>query len=128
MDSDKIFEFMTKMYAEMQDGFKGVNERLTSLESDYGVLKEDVGALKGDFGGFKEDVGTLKGDFGVLKGDFGSLKEDVGSIRATVAKIEVEHGQKLSALFDGYVQNSDKLDRIEAEVAKHEEFIIKRIK
>jgi len=100
MDNGKIFKFMTKMYAEMQDGFKSVNERLSSLEEDVGILK----------------------------GDVGSVKEDVGNIKVTVAKIEVEHGQKLSALFDGYVQNSEKLDRIETEVAKHDEFIIKRIK
>jgi len=45
-----------------------------------------------------------------------------------LSRIEVEHGQKLDALFDGYKLNSEKLDRIEAEVSKHEEIIIKRIK
>ena len=35
---------------------------------------------------------------------------------------------KIDSLFDGYKQNSDKLDRIEEEVSKHEEIILRRIK
>ena len=42
--------------------------------------------------------------------------------------IKNEHGHKLGALFDGYKQNSEKLDRIETEVAKHEEIILKRVR
>lgn len=56
------------------------------------------------------------------------LTERIDRVENTVVRIENEHGQKLNALFDGYKQNSDKLDRIESEVSKHEEFIIKRIK
>ncbi len=36
--------------------------------------------------------------------------------------------KKLDTLFDGYKQNSDKLDRIEKEVSKQEEIILRRIK
>ena len=44
--------------------------------------------------------------------------------------IKNEHGHKLGALFDGYryKQNSEKLDIIETEVAKHEEIILKRVR
>jgi len=33
MEEDKVFDLMTKMYAEMQNGFKGVNEKIDSVES-----------------------------------------------------------------------------------------------
>ena len=46
----------------------------------------------------------------------------------TNAKIEHEIMPKIDALFDGYKQNSDKLDRIEKEVSRHEEIILRRIK
>ena len=62
-----------------------------------------------------------------LYGRLTGVEERLTIVEKTVVKIEVEHGQKLSALFDGYIQNSEKLDRIETEVAKHE-FILKRIK
>ena len=73
-----IFELMTKMYNEMQNGFMIVNERLDKVEK-------------------------------------------------SVVNIENDHGKKLDALFDGYVQNSKKLTRIEKEVSKHEEIIWKRV-
>ena len=79
MENDKLFELMTKMYSEMQEGFKEVRDRL-------------------------------------------------GGVEKTVIHIENDHGKKLEALFDGYKQNSDKLDRIEEEVSKHEEIILRRIK
>ena len=55
-------------------------------------------------------------------------KGRLGNVEKTVVRIENEHGQKLDALFDGYKQNSEKLDRIEAEVSKHEEIIMRRIR
>jgi hypothetical protein len=83
---EKTNDLMTKMYAEMQNGFMRIDKRLTSVEGEITRISE------------------------------------------TVSKIEIEHGQKLSALFDGQYQNAQKLDRIEAEVKKHDEFIMKRIK
>ncbi len=49
-------------------------------------------------------------------------------LKKTNAKIDHEVMPKIDALFDGYKQNSDKLDRIEEEVSKHEEIILRRIK
>lgn len=48
---------------------------------------------------------------------------EVKGIKNKVTIIEQDHGKKLDALFDGYKQNSDKLDKIEEEVSKHEEVI-----
>ena len=56
------------------------------------------------------------------------LKTEIEEVKKTVIKIEDEHGKKLNALFDGYKQNSEKLQRIEDEVSKHEEVIIRRVK
>jgi len=54
---------------------------------------------------------------------FESNEKKLASVKAVVVRIENDHGQKLGALFDGYKLNSEKLDRIEAEVTKHEEII-----
>ncbi len=106
MENEKLFEFMTKMYSEMK-------EDLTSV-------KEDLTLVKGDLTSVKEDLASVKGDLA-------SVKEEVETINNTVIRIELEHGERLSALFDGYKQNSDKLDRIEKEVTKHDDFILKRV-
>ncbi len=44
---------------------------------------------------------------------FKGVKNEVNEIKNKVILIEQEHGKKLDALFDGYKQNADKLDRIE---------------
>ena len=63
-DEDKLFEFMTKMYSEMQTGFKSVNTRLDKVEGE--ILK--IGAkIDGDlipnqkalFDGYKQNTETL---------------------------------------------------------------------
>lgn len=56
------------------------------------------------------------------------LENRMDNVENAVVRIENDHGQKLAVLFDGYKQNSEKLDRIEAEVTKHEEIILRRIR
>lgn len=85
-NNEQIFELMTKMYAEMQEGFKKSEEK------------------------------------------FEEVKTRLDKIEDRVTIIEQDHGKKLDLLFDGYKQNTDKLDRIEQEVSKHEEVIIRRVK
>lgn len=62
------------------------------------------------------------------KQELDSVKVEVRSVKETVIRIENDHGQKLGALFDGHKINSEKLNRIEAEVSKHEEVILRRIR
>ena len=90
MENEKLFELMTKMYSEMQEGFKKSDKRFDNLE-----------------------------------GRFDNLESDVKKIGA---KIDGEITPKLEALFDGYKQNTEKLTRIENEVSRHEEVILRRVK
>ncbi|EMT38189.1 hypothetical protein TthWC1_2288 [Thermoanaerobacter thermohydrosulfuricus WC1] len=66
--------------------------------------------------------------FKEVNGRIDKLEDEVKEVKKTVLKIEQYHGQKLEALFDGYKQNYEKLCRIEEEVSKHEEFILRRIR
>lgn len=54
--------------------------------------------------------------------------EKINSVEKTVIRIENDHGKSLEALFDGYKQNAEQLNRIEKEVAMHEEVILRRVK
>ena len=81
--NDQLFEFMTKMYNEIQGNFKQVNSRIDGVENEA---------------------------------------------KKTNTKIEHEIMPKLDALFDGYKQNPDKLDRIQEKVSKHEEIILRRVR
>lgn len=83
ISNERLFEFMTKMYSEMQEGFRQVNSRVDNVENE---------------------------------------------IKKTNTKIDHEVMSKIDLLFEGHKQNSDKLDRIEKEVSRHDEFILRRIK
>ncbi|NLU49254.1 MAG: hypothetical protein GXX09_02415 [Syntrophomonadaceae bacterium] len=55
------------------------------------------------------------------------MSEELDKLRQNVARIEIEHGEKLSALFDGYKGMVEKLDdhtqrlqRIEDKLETHE--------
>lgn len=97
---DKTFDLIEKMYIEFSRKFDSIDKKFDSIDKR----------------------------FDSIEGDIKYLKSDISSIKKTVLHIEQDHGQKLQALFDGYKQNSDKLERIEAEVARHEEVIIRRVK
>lgn len=118
MDEDKMFEFMTKMYAEMQQGFQGVNKQFGDVNKRFeGINKQFEGVNKQ----FKDVNNKLSNIENRLDGVEGEVKK-LG------AKIDGPINDKLKALFDGYTQNTEKLTRIEQEVSKHEEVILRRIK
>ena len=85
----------------LEDHAAETNRRLTSIETDVGVLKTDVSTLKEDVGTLKEDVGTLKEDVGTLKADVGTLKTDVGTLNTNVASLngsDLENRARLNIL------------------------------
>lgn len=77
---------------------------------------------------FSKKFESIDNRFESMDSRFESIESELKSIKKTVLNIKQDHGNKLEALFDGYKQNSEKLDRIEKEVTKHEEFIMKRVK
>lgn len=100
-NEEKILGLLEKVYIELQETKKDLKETKESLREE---MKQ----------GFKDAYSEMRQGFKKL-GD-------------RLVYIENDHGKKLSALFDGYKQNSDKLDRIEAEVSKHEEIILRRVR
>ncbi|MDD4566131.1 MAG: hypothetical protein PHE79_11740 [Eubacteriales bacterium] len=76
----------------------------------------------------RELLELIAAEVGSLKKDMKEAKDRLQSVENTVIKIENDHGEKLKALFDGYVQNSEKLERIEKEVTRQEEVILRKVK
>lgn len=100
MDNEKLFDLMTKMYADLKAGQDDLKKGIKSNSEEISQLKKEVK----------------------------SNTDEIGDLKKVVLHIEEDHGKKLDALFDGYKQNSEKLTRIEEKVSKHEEIILKRVK
>jgi primosomal protein N'' len=76
----------------------------------------------------RELLELIAAQVGKLSQDVTDVKNRQEKIENIVTRIEQNHGQKLEALFDGYTQNNDRLDRIEKTLSSQEEFILKRVK
>lgn len=63
-----------------------------------------------------------------IKKDVKGNSYKIDNLEKIVLRMEQNHGQRLEALFDGYIQNAQKIDKIEREVSKQEEVILRRIK
>ena len=55
-------------------------------------------------------------------------KLDGKADKKDIARLEHELYPKIQALFDGYKQHADQLERIEKEVTRQDEFILRRMK
>jgi chromosome segregation ATPase len=60
-----------------------------------------------------QEMTGIKQDMTGIKQDVSGINSRLTNLEGTVTKIEVEHGEKLSALFDGYKSNSEQIERIE---------------
>ena len=113
---DELAEVRTNM---------ATKEELTEIRTNM-ATKEELAevrtnmATKGELTEIRTNMAT--------KGELAGVENDLKFVKETVIRIENDHGQKLGALFDGYRLISEKIDRIEEEVAKHEEIILRRIR
>lgn len=77
---------------------------------------------------FNKRFGSMDSRFESIEAELANINGRLANVEGIVVRIENDHGQKLGVLFDGHKLNSEKLDRIEAEVSKHEEIILRRIR
>ena len=72
----------------------------------------------------------MKQQFEAINKEFAVVnkKLDEKADKTDIVKLENNLLPKIEALFDGYKQNTEKLDRIEKEVSKQEEIIMRRVK
>ncbi|PYG83895.1 hypothetical protein LY28_03780 [Ruminiclostridium sufflavum DSM 19573] len=70
----------------------------------------------------------MKSGFSKIEVDVSELKTEIKNIGNQVMHLENDIKPKIEALFDGYKQNTETLERIEKEVSKQEEIIMRRVK
>lgn len=67
----------------------------------------------------------MYGEMQEIKGEINGLKNEVTKTNIT---IEQDIKPSISALLDGYKQNSEQITRIEKKLDEHDEIIIRRVK
>ncbi|MCL2603270.1 MAG: hypothetical protein FWD90_02190 [Defluviitaleaceae bacterium] len=92
-NEEKILSMLTYLTTKVE----GMEIGLTEVKTDLTEVKTDLTGVKTDLTEFKTDVNTR----------FDKMETEFTTLRHIVAKIEIEHGQKLSALFDGYAMQRE---------------------
>lgn len=104
MENDKTFELLTKMYSEFTNRMDTMSSRMDTMHTE---MKE----------GFKS-VNTR----------IDNLQIEVTNNTNAIIALENDLKPKVTALFDGYKQHSDQLERIEKQVSYQQEVIFRKIK
>ena len=105
---DRIEE-QTKVIPEMQNNIE-------SMQSTIKLMQNDIKELQNNY---KE----LNNKYKELNNKYKELYDEIRNISRTVAKIEVEHGEKLAILFDAVTGNIEKQEKLENRLDKCEKRI-----
>ena len=112
----------------MQEILNQILAKLEGLEKGQQSLEKGQQVLEKGQQEMSKKIDSIEDAQSILAVEVKGIKETVNSINNTVVKIENGHGEKLSALFDGWKQNTEQLDRIEKEVTRQEEVILRKVK
>ena len=73
------------------------------------ILKEILAAAKST----GERFDSLDKEIKSMKSDIQSMKGEISDIKASQVRMENDHGEKISALFDGYTLRGDQIERLQ---------------
>ena len=127
MTDREVLESILAKIGDMDIRITGMDTRISGMDTKITGMDTRISGIDTKITGMDARITNIESNM-ATKQELAEVKADLKFNQKIILKIENEHGQKLSALFDGYKQNSEKLDRIAAEVSRHEEFILRRIK
>ena len=125
MTDRDLLEMIAAQIGGLTTQVGGLTTQIDNVTVQVNTLTHQMDTVTVQVNTLTHQMDTVTVQVNTLTQDMTELKKDVKKINNT---IENDVTTKLEALFDGYVHNSEKLNRIEAEVIKHDEFILKRIK
>ena len=115
-----IKNFENKMDTRLSKIEKEVAQ-IPEMKSDISTMKSDILKMKDDISGLKREVSQIpekKKSITKIPKEIVEIKHDVRKISQSVAVIEVEHGDKLKALFDAFSSNREDIERNKKSIEK----------
>ena len=105
-ESNEIISAIANLFLNQFNNFEQeINKRLDTIEETTKVIPQ-----------MQEDIKELQNNYK-------ELYEETRNISRNVAKIEVEHGEKLAILFDAVTGNIEKQEKLENRLDKCEKRI-----
>lgn len=82
-DNEKLFELMTKMYSDMQEGFSKVNSRIDNLENEVKDFREETNTRFDNLDDKLDDIESNNADRHI------TINGEIKRIKAGLSKIEI---------------------------------------
>ena len=134
MNSEELLLAIDNIIVQHLDDFKEqVNNRLDRIEEQTKVIPEmqsnienmqsTIKQMQNDIKELQNNYKELNNKYKELNNKYKELYDETRNISRTVAKIEVEHGEKLAILFDAVTGNIEKQEKLENRLDKCEKRI-----
>ena len=120
-EKDEIIQSMSMLIKNFENK---MDTRLSKIEKEVAQIpemKSDILKMKDDISGLKREVSQIpemKKNMAKMQKEIVEIKHDVRKISQSVAVIEVEHGEKLKALFDAFSSNREDIERNKKSIEK----------
>ena len=112
-----------ELLINMANDMKNVKNDMKNVKNDMKERDEILINMSNDMNKMKNDMNKLKNDMNNLKNDMKEIKKEQRSLSRTVAKIEVEHGEKLQILLDVVTGQEEKNKEFERRFEEHEKIL-----
>ena len=109
-ERDNILLDLKNDFGGVRDDVQNLKNDMQSMKDDMQSIKDDIQDMKDDMQNINDDMQNMKDDMQSMKDDMQDMKDDIRNLNRSVAKIEVEHGEKLDILFDYFVDNSKRFE------------------
>lgn len=110
----------------MQDSIVTMQDSIVTMQDRIVEMQNIIVTMQGNIVEMQENIATMQSDIKVIQKsikEIPKIKIELRKISKTVAKIEVEHGEKLQILFDAFKVHDQKIDRIEQKLDNHAKII-----
>ncbi len=112
-----------ELLINMANDMKNVKNDMKNVKNDMKERDEILINMSNDMNKMKNDMNKLKNDMNNLKNDMKEIKKEQRSLSRTVAKIEVEHGEKLQILLDVVTGQEEKNKEFERRFEEDEKIL-----
>ena len=93
------------------------------MQSNIENMQSTIKQMQNDIKELQNKYKKLNNKYKELNNKYEELYDEIRNISRTVAKIEVEHGEKLAILFDAVTGNIEKQEKLENRLEKCEKRI-----
>ena len=115
-ERDNCLVHLVKSVDKLGNRMDNLENKMDSFENRMDSFENRMDNFENKMDSFENRMDNYENKMDNLENKLNENIAFTQRISESVAVIEVEHGSKLNALFDGYKANSEKLDKIESDI------------